>query len=399
MTATLLVDLDDTLLGNKMETFIPAYLQALGIHTASLVPPEIMVKAMLKATQSMFENRLPDRTLKSCFDSVYYPAIGLDEADLVEQFDHFFSKVFPTLKDKTHFKPNAVKFIKAGFARGFNIGIATNPVFPHTAIIQRLEWAGLPPRDFDFLFIPSYETFHFVKPNPAYFAEFLTIIGWPQDTILMIGNDPDHDICGSREIGIPVFWISNGKSEFPIDQPSPDGSGSLDDFYSWLDGQQQENLKPNFSSTSASSAILRGSPAGLSTLVAEIPANEWAYRSDENEWSLTEIVCHLRDVEREINLPRLRTTLNETNPFIPGVDSDTWADERDYRSQDGNAAFRDFVDCRIETLTILDQLNEEDWLRPIRHAIFGPTDLKEIVHIMASHERLHDRQIYEVLHS
>lgn len=399
MTVTLLVDLDDTLLENKMESFIPAYLQALGVHTASIVPPEIMVKAMLKATQNMFENRLPDRTLKSCFDSIYYPALGLNESDLVEQYDQFYSNVFPAFKDKTHSKPNAVKFIKSGLTRGFNIGIATNPVFPLTAIIQRLEWAGLPPRDFDFLLIPSYETFHFAKPNPAYFAEFLTIIGWPEDKIIMIGNDPDHDVRGSREIGIPVFWVSDGQPDYPANQPVPNGSGSLDDFYPWMEEQKQGVLKPNLSSTSASTAILRGSPAGLSTLIAEIPADEWVRRPNEDEWSLAEIICHLRDVEREINLPRLRKMLSETNPFIPGVDSDAWADERDYICQDGKAAFRDYLDCRIETLTILDQLNEEDWLRPIRHAIFGPTDLKEIVHIMASHEKLHDRQIHEVFNS
>ena len=57
MTLTLLVDLDDTLLGNKMETFLPAYLGTLGSYLKPFVSPEQMVKTMVKATQCMFENR------------------------------------------------------------------------------------------------------------------------------------------------------------------------------------------------------------------------------------------------------------------------------------------------------------------------------------------------------
>jgi len=108
-------------------------------------------------------------------------------------------------------------------------------------------------------------------------------------------------------------------------------------------------------------------------------------------------VCHLRDVEREINLPRITKIIQEENPFIAGVDSDTWASEREYNLQDGPKAFDDFVAARIETMEILDNLEETDWSRPVRHAIFGPTNLKEIIHILARHERLHGKQIYEVI--
>ena len=39
MTLTLLVDIDNPLLGNDMETFIPAYLGAMGLHLANRVAP------------------------------------------------------------------------------------------------------------------------------------------------------------------------------------------------------------------------------------------------------------------------------------------------------------------------------------------------------------------------
>jgi len=397
MKLTLLIDLDDTLLGNKMETFIPAYLAALGSHLTEFVSPEKLVETMLNGTQCMFNNTRPDRTLKSCFDHCFFPGLGMSEGELIEHFNKFYNEEFPNLRGLTQFRPEAVTLIQRAFSRGYQVGIGTNPAFPLTAIIQRLEWAGLSPQEFDFQLIPSYETFHFTKPNPAYFTEFLTSIGWPNNPVIMIGNDPDHDVLGSNELGIPVFWISNGIDKYPSDKPSPNGSGSLDDVIPWLDQQSVDDMQPDYSSISASKAILRGSPAGLSTILSNISEAIWMLKSQENEWSLTEIVCHLRDVEIEINIPRIKTILSEEDPFIPGVDSDSWAYERDYFDQDGLEAFKTFVAARVETLDLLDKLGNNDWSRPVRHAIFGPTDLREIVRIMAGHDQLHDRQIYKAI--
>jgi HAD superfamily hydrolase (TIGR01549 family) len=397
MTLTLLIDLDETLLGNKMEIFIPAYLHALGVHLADYVSPEKMVATMLVATQCMFNNNRPDRTLKEAFDPCFFPPLELDQIETRDLFDHFYAQIFPTLKEKTQYRPEAVEFIEAVLGRGYRVGIATNPAFPRTAILQRLGWAGLSADEYPFSLIPSYETFHFAKPNPAYFAEFLTRIGWPEGPVLMIGNDPDHDIHGGQEIGIPTFWITEGNDQFPAGAPLPSGSGGLKDILPWIDSQTESAVTPDFTSPTAMKAILRGSPAALAVMLSEIPTTEWNQRPSPKDWCLTEIICHLRDVEREINLPRLRKIIREDNPFIPGVDSDTWADERQYISQDGPNSFDNFLNARLETLEILDQMDENAWTRPVRHAIFGPSDLKEMIKIMTGHERIHGRQIFDVI--
>jgi len=394
VTLTLLVDLDDTLLGNNMETFVPAYLGALGKHTADFTPPDVMVKTILAATQRMFENTCPSRTLKAAFDSHFYPPQGLVEAEVRDQINQFYAEKFPFLKKTTHYRPEAVEFIQAAFERGYQIGIATNPIFPLTAIVQRLDWAGLPPEKYPFSLIPSYETFHFAKPNPAYFAEFLGKIGWPDGPIVVVGNDLDHDVRGARQMGIPVFWISEGVENPPEGVPPPTKAGQLPDILPWLDVTPPDDLHPDFSLPSALMAILRGSPAALHGLLAEIPSPKWSQRPQADEWSLTEIAVHLRDVEREVNLPRLRIILEEVNPFISGADTDSWAEERSYIDQNGPEAFKEFLAARVETLTLLDQLEPSDWKRPFRHAIFGPTELKELLRISADHERLHGRQIF-----
>jgi hypothetical protein len=42
-------------------------------------------------------------------------------------------------------------------------------------------------------------------------------------------------------------------------------------------------------------------------------------------------------------------------------------------------------------------MDENAWTRPVRHAIFGPSDLKEMIKIMTGHERIHGRQIFDVI--
>jgi hypothetical protein len=43
------------------------------------------------------------------------------------------------------------------------------------------------------------------------------------------------------------------------------------------------------------------------------------------------------------------------------------------------------------------KLELEEWLRPARHAIFGPTNLNELASIIVRHDRMHVRQAFESL--
>lgn len=397
MTLTLLVDLDNTLLGNNMESFIPAYLGALGTYLSERVPPEKMVANMLNATQKMLANNDPLKTLKEVFDPWFYPPLGLDEVEMRALLAKFYAEHFPHLQNVTQYCPQAPDFVAVANRHGYRVGIATNPLFPLSAITQRLTWAGLSPEDTAFCLVPSYETFHFAKPNPAFFAEFMGQLGWPEGPVVMVGNDPDHDVRGASQMGIAVYWVSHPGEELPPETPEPQGSGPLEDVHPWLDSQPAEELTPQYDSQTAMIATLRGSPAAASTLLADLAEDGWLFKPEPEAWSVTEIACHLRDVEREVNLPRLKKIRQGDNPFIPGVDSDTWSAQRGYQEQGGPQALADFLAARCETLAVLESLTPEQWNLPCRHAIFGPTGLKEIVQFMAGHERLHGRQIYQNL--
>jgi hypothetical protein len=89
--------------------------------------------------------------------------------------------------------------------------------------------------------------------------------------------------------------------------------------------------------------------------------------------------------------------MREQNPFIPAMVTDVWAAERDYQSQDGPQALRDFIANRQQLIHALESLTAADWERPARHTIFGPTTLRELMGFIATHDRSHIQQSYLAL--
>jgi FMN phosphatase YigB (HAD superfamily) len=344
----------------------------------------------------MVENPSPDQTLEEKFDAAFYPPLGLVRQEVQEIIDAFYAEDFPKLRGLTQFRPEAVRVVHTLLERGDQAAVATNPLFPRTAILQRLSWAGLPVDKVPFALVPSYETFHFAKPNPAYYAEFLAQLGWPKIPVIMVGNDIELDIGAARQLGLSVFWMNrdggstwNGQGELPP-------HGELSDLIPWMDTSSTEPLPTNFTTPKALLAVLQSTPAALQTLCRKKGA-DLGKRPSADEWSPSEVLCHLRDVDAEVNLPRLRKVINEPNPFLPGQDTDPWAVTRQYCEQDGLKALADFTQARLQVLRLLAELPQESWELRARHAIFGPTNLRELVNIIAGHDILHVQQIYKTL--
>ncbi|MCP4423921.1 MAG: DinB family protein [Chloroflexi bacterium] len=125
---------------------------------------------------------------------------------------------------------------------------------------------------------------------------------------------------------------------------------------------------------------------------------EWQWRSAGGEWSITEVVCHLRDVEREVHQMRFRDLIAAENVFLPGVTADDWILERQYQSQDGKLALADFLAARGQTLVLLQSVDEDVWERRGQHAFFGPTSLHELVNLAVKHDQAHFDQLIALRH-
>jgi hypothetical protein len=134
--------------------------------------------------------------------------------------------------------------------------------------------------------------------------------------------------------------------------------------------------------------------------VAELlsdPDLDWQWRPDEDAWSLAEVMCHMRDVEREVHLARYKAVISKEDPFLSGVDSDRWAKARAYRAQDGREAADSFFSLRRQSVEQLRQLDYEQWERTGNHAYFGTTSLHELINLAVQHDLAHWQQIQELL--
>lgn len=148
--------------------------------------------------------------------------------------------------------------------------------------------------------------------------------------------------------------------------------------------------------------VLLDELAAFATTLARLLSEEaidWQWRPSAGEWSLIEVTCHLRDVEREVHQARFRALIAADNAFLPGASSDEWVEQRQYRLQNGPQALADFVAARHQTVNLLRDLgpDNEMWRRRGRHAFFGPTTMRELLSLAVGHDQAHWRQINGLL--
>jgi hypothetical protein len=124
---------------------------------------------------------------------------------------------------------------------------------------------------------------------------------------------------------------------------------------------------------------------------------DWQRAPGDNEWNLTQVLCHLRDVEQEVHQPRFRQLIETDDVFIQGRDADTWASPRQYHLQDGPQALADYLQARKVTLALLRTVEAQNWERKGQHAFFGETSMHELLSLMIRHDQLHLEQIRVLL--
>jgi len=394
MSLTLLLDLDDTLIDTNLDTFVPAYFQALGQHMAGHVAPETLLRALISGTNMMNDNEDPTHTLEEIFDSRFYEILGIPKEELAEIINEFYDNVFSTLATHTKQRAEAASLIEWATSHGFRVAIATDPLFPRKATYHRIRWAGIDPDAVEL--ISTFEHFHFTKTHPAYYAEVLGRLGWPDGPVLMVGNDVIRDLTPAHRLGLATYLIDGESASSPGFEA---GRGKLADLRPWLESVNFSKLEPSLKSRDAILGIMASTPAVLSSLTAPLTGDQWRQEPTRDDWAMNEIISHLRDTEREIHQLQLNLLLEREGAFIPRPDTGIWANEREYLNIDGRTALAEFASARVEMLKTLKEQNEDIWSRKARHAIFGPTNFLEVVGFIADHDRLHVQQAWKTLHS
>lgn len=212
---TVLFDLDGTLLPIDIEEFLEKYFRLLTGEFSDLASPDKLIKSLYRATDKMLNND-GLRTNKEVFIDHFFTMIDTaNKKKVMNRFSEFYSNKYPKLQEDIEINDDAINLVSYFKELKFQLVIATNPLFPRQAIVERIKWAGLDP-DF-FSFISSYENMHYAKPDLNYYREILKNISRDPEECIMIGNDMQEDII-SQKIGIKAFLVE----EFLIDRDEGD---------------------------------------------------------------------------------------------------------------------------------------------------------------------------------
>jgi len=200
-----LFDLDGTLLGNEIDIFMPQYFRLLSREFAPYYPPAKFGSALMEATAAMMQPH-HGRLNKDVFWQVFLARTGLKYDEIYPLTQRFYRDIFPRLAFLTRPVPGATELLDALFSQGYTVVVATNPLFPREAILERLRWGGVD--HYPFALITSYENMHATKPYAEYWLEILERIRCPPDATLMVGNSLSDDMA-AKDSGLFTYYVTN----------------------------------------------------------------------------------------------------------------------------------------------------------------------------------------------
>lgn len=211
MMKAVLFDLDGTLLPMDNEYFTKCYLKLLGKKFYELgYDGEKAIKGVWNGLKHMVGNDgniSNEEAFWKGFDQVMASEMKHDRTQLNTLLLGFYQNEFHDAKAATtpsHLSKEIVEKVKQA---GYQVILATNPIFPKEAVLSRLSWIDLTQEDFDYM--TTYETSHYCKPNPDYYKEILENCNLQPEECVMIGNDVNEDIIPTSSLQIPTYLVKD----------------------------------------------------------------------------------------------------------------------------------------------------------------------------------------------
>lgn len=239
---TLLFDMDSTLIKVDEYSFSRRYFQLLHSLYFSEIDLREFYSTLTEITKNVMLSKRPKELAIETFMLEMSSKFN-QPADLIrEKFMTFYQNDYNKLKKYIKPMRGVKKILKKSFELGFEVVIATTPVFPEIAIRKRMKWGKID--NYDYKFITHAENMYYSKPLKEYYEEILSKINKENSECLMIGNEFMGDIVGPSKIGIKTFYCPiPSVNEDYFDTPElkkfskiqPTFSGKISDLYNLLD--------------------------------------------------------------------------------------------------------------------------------------------------------------------
>ncbi|MFO7661318.1 MAG: DinB family protein [Chloroflexota bacterium] len=130
----------------------------------------------------------------------------------------------------------------------------------------------------------------------------------------------------------------------------------------------------------------------LIDLAGELTDDQWnlAVFGEDSDWQVIDIVRHVADSER--GMTNLMKQIKEGRDGVPpDFDIDRW--NRRAVSKLQHKSPQELLEWmnenRMELISFIDTLDEDDWDKKGRHASLRIMSIEEICHLIADHEHMH----------
>ena len=205
---TLCFDLDGTLL--EMHRFLSLPLLAISIYRFF---PEISMMRFYgifrKAVEALLNNTTSLTNYDVFIDYLVSHSKSKNKLCIVRLICQIMDNDFPRLKYFFYPIAQNKELILWAKENRYRVLLATNPVFPISAIKTRLEAAGLDVNYFSD--ITHAENMTRTKPRVEYYQELVSKFELTPHECLMIGNEPIKDLPAA-EVGMSTFLVSTPKN-------------------------------------------------------------------------------------------------------------------------------------------------------------------------------------------
>lgn len=223
----LLLDLDGTLIDIEVSFFLDTMVASMQLHFRDHLDPEVFRDGLFGGIDAiMAAPRSDGETNRESFYSAFEKLTGFDALQTEETFRSYYQKVFPQHSGFASPSPYAKRLLKASRAKGLKLALATNPIFPLEAALERLRWGGLTEAPFDI--VCALESMRSCKPQRKYFLEVARAVGVPPERCLMVGNDVQQDLPAG-EVGMKTFLVERNMIDRGTGRVHADHRGDLED--------------------------------------------------------------------------------------------------------------------------------------------------------------------------
>jgi hypothetical protein len=122
-------------------------------------------------------------------------------------------------------------------------------------------------------------------------------------------------------------------------------------------------------------------------------------REDADSWTLKELLCHMRDAEKDFANQIELILRSRREPHLPSVDVDLYVAERDYAAADLASVGDEYSRLRGHSSYELSALMDEEWDKAGIHPYKGRVTISAIAHEMNEHDLEHLWQIRRILNT